>query len=60
MDAKQAFELLWTLIEQANGAGFFKKISDLDAVRTAYATIHGIVNDPPKKLTHEKSTSLDR
>ena len=51
MDPDKAIQVFHSLIEQVNGNGGFKKLAELDHVRTAHATLLTLV----KSQTHEKN-----
>jgi glycerol dehydrogenase-like iron-containing ADH family enzyme len=51
MDANQSLVIIHSLIEQCNAAGLFKKLKDLDVVRSAYNELERVIikNQPNEK-----------
>jgi hypothetical protein len=48
MNPKKALEVLQRFIEAANGAGIFKRLIELDTVRTAHRVLSDEINKKSK------------
>jgi hypothetical protein len=53
-----ALVTIYSLIEQANGNGFFKKLSDLDHVRKAFSVVTTEFETLEKKLKNASEQNL--